>query len=143
MHKNLVLFLAWRLTVTFHYFTLQGCVLRISSVDFWTPQEFLKHFKKSSWKKTNIFWSKIDFEILIEKFSEKTQIFENWDFRQKFWKSWKSENFQNSQNFENFRWKSWFSKISRIFGKFSGEILKSIFEQKFSIFLSDLFFKPL
>ena len=90
--------------------------------------------KKSSWKKTKLFWLKIDFEILIGKISK---IFETRKFHWIFNENLKiSKIFGKSKIFEIlsfslkiwiFQWKSKKSKIS------SFENFRFFFDQNFKI----------
>ena len=75
---------------------------------FELPRKFYSTFKKKSWKKTKIFWSKIDFEILIEKIRKfsKLEIFDFSIFDEKLnfsMKNSKIQNFSIFRFFENFR----------------------------------------
>ena len=109
---------------------------------------FYSGLKKRSWKKIEHFWSKIDFKIEIEKFSK---IFKNFEKINIFDFFFFFEKFQLKSNFFRFSiFRKIFEKMKNrknldffeIFEKFSISILKSIFDQKFSIFFHD-FFKPL
>ena len=96
---------------------------------------FFSGFKKRSWKKIEILWSKIDFEIEIEKFSKIFENFEQIKIFENFWKISKNPKiFQFKSNYRNFR----IFRFSKIFGKAwffkkNSKIFRSRFQNRFSI----------
>ena len=84
-----------------------------------------KNFRK--FRKNQDFF---DFFIFFENFRKienRKKLDFNWKFSENFRKKWKNRKILI------------FSKISKIFENFSISILKSIFDQKFSIFFHDFF----
>ena len=155
MYKNNTLFFTWRLPLTFHYFTLQGCVLRISSVDFWTPREILKHFKKKFMEKDqkllieNRFWNfdRKNSKIFRDsKFSIFLIFNEKLNFSMKNSKFQKFSIFRFFKKIEIFKFSlkiQWKFRVSKIFENFPITISKSIFDQKKLVFFHELFLKVL